>query len=342
MTRTFTRITLCGAALLAVTACQESTGTSASALTRAALTAALSSVPVGYGDLATSYVGTTTAAASSAGLWIGGGREASFNRGDFMGGGLHDAFAGAIGFASRGGQRGPFGGGIACTTASFDAATGRVLCADETHNGVTIARSAQYTTVSGTVQQAFDTLTTNTVNLQSKVTGTITFNSAADSATAGDRGKNCWGRGRGSVGRLLGDTSTILTATTAISSSSNRTTAGLASGSTQRTVNGTSAGQESTTGTSSRGSFTATRTVGDTTSGLVVPVVTGSTSYPTAGTVIRSIQATLKYTNEDAVSLARREVVTYDGSAIAKVTITDNGTTKSCTRALPRGALTCS
>jgi hypothetical protein len=342
MTRTFTRFTLCGAALLAATACQESTGTSGSALTRAALTAALSSVPVGYGDLATSYVGTTTAAASSAGLWVGGGREASFNRGDLMGGGLQDNFVGGIGFPSRGGQRGPFGGGLNCTTSSFDAATGRVLCADVTSNGVTASRSAQYLTTAGAVQQAFDTLTTNSVNIQSKVTGTINFSAAADSATASDRGRNCWGRGRGSVGRLLGDTSTILTATTAINSSSNRTTTGLASGSTQRTVNGTSAGQESTTGTSSRGSFTATRTVGDTTSGVIIPVVTGSTSYPTAGTVIRSIQATLKYTNEDAVSLVRREVVTYDGTATAKVTITENGTTKSCTRALPHGALTCS
>jgi hypothetical protein len=342
MTRTFTRITLCGAALMATTACQESTGTTASALTRAALTAALSSVPVGYGDLATSYVGTTTAAASSAGLWIGGGREASFNRGDLMGGGLHDSFSGSVGFLSRGGQRGPFGGGAGCTTSSFDAATGRLLCADVTINGVTASRSAQYLTTAGAVQQAFDTLTTNSVNVQSKVTGTINFSAAADSATSSDRGKNCWGRGRGNVGRLLGDTSTILTATTAINSSSNRTTTGLASGSTQRTVNGASAGQESTTGTSSRGSFTATRTVGDTTSGLIIPVVTGTTSYPTAGTVVRSIQATLKYATEDAVSLARREVVTYDGTTTAKVTITENGTTKSCTRALPRGALTCS
>jgi hypothetical protein len=342
MTRTFTRIALCGAATLSAAACQDSTGTSASALTRAALAAALSSVPVGYGDLATSYVGTTTAAASSAGLWVGGGRDASFNRGELMGGGLQDNFAGAIGFASRGGQRGPFGGGLNCTTPSFDTATERVLCADVTSNGVTSSRSAQYLTTAGAVQQAFDTLTTNSVNVQSKVTGTIVFNAAADSATARDRGKNSWGRGRGPVGRLLGDTSTILIASTAINSSSSRTTTGLASGSAQRTVNGTSSGQESTTGTSSRGSFTATRTVGDTTFGLIIPVVTGSTSYPTAGTVIRSIQAMLKYTNEDAVALVRREVVTYDGSATAKVSITENGTTKSCTRALPRGALTCS
>jgi hypothetical protein len=341
MTRQLSRTIFAGAALFAAVGCQESTGASASALSQAALTAALSSVPVGYGDLATSYVGTTAASVSSAGLWVGGGRESSFDRGNLMGGGLQDAFVGAIGFAGRSGNRGPFAGGLSCS-ASFNATTGRVVCADETRNGLTISRSAQYTDAAGAVQQAFDTLTTNTVNTQSKVSGTIVFDRAADSATASDRGRNCWGRGRGSVGRLLGDTSTILTASTTVSSSSDRTVTGLAQGSAQRTVNGTSAGQESTTGTSSRGSFTATRTVGDTATGVIVPVVTGTKSYPTAGTVIRSIQATLKYTGEDAVTLARREVVTYNGSATASVTITENGVTKSCTRALPHGALSCS
>ncbi|CAN5453260.1 hypothetical protein BH09GEM1_BH09GEM1_43430 [soil metagenome] len=42
MSRNLTRITLCGAVLLASTACQDTTSTSGSALTRAALSAALS------------------------------------------------------------------------------------------------------------------------------------------------------------------------------------------------------------------------------------------------------------------------------------------------------------
>lgn len=37
----------------------------------------------------------------------------------------------------------------------------------------------------------------------------------------------------------------------------------------------------------------------------------------------------------------RREVITYDGSATAKVIITENGTTKNCTIALPRGRPSC-
>jgi len=340
MFRSITRVVAASAALLALAACSDNTSP-ASSLTNAALQAALSSVPIGFGDLSTSYVGVQAANGPSAGLWVGGGREAGFDHGNLMGGGLHDAYIGAIGFPDRAGHRGPFGGGLPCN-GTFDAASGRVRCPTETHDGVTLSRSAQYTDAKGAVQQAFDTLTTNSVNVQSSANGTITFDRAADSASAVDHGREHWGRGRGHDGRLLGDTSTILTASTTILSSSTRTVTGLAQGSIQRTVNGTTAGQESTTGTSSRGSFTATRTVGDTTTGVVIPVSTSGPTFPTAGTVIRSIQATLKYSGEDAVSLQRREVVTYDGTSTAKVTVTENGTTKQCTRPLPRGPLACS
>ncbi|MBW8769776.1 MAG: hypothetical protein JF589_08480 [Gemmatimonadetes bacterium] len=84
--------------------------------------------------------------------------------------------------------------------------------------------------------------------------------------------------------------------------------------------------------------------MGDTTTGLVIPVTSSSTgpAYPTAGKTVRSIQASLQYEGEAAVALTRREVVTYDGSATAKVEITENGTTKTCTKPLPRGRLSCS
>lgn len=342
MTRQSTRL-LITTIILGAAGCADVSSTTPSNLTLSALGAALATVPVGYGDLSSSFVGVSAASLTSAGLWVGGGREASFDHGGFMGGGLGDAFVGGIAFGGRGGHRGPFGGGLPCTGA-FDSASGRVICADETRGGVTIKRSARYTDAAGAVQQSFDSLTTNTVNLQLQVAGTISFDRAADSIEAdGHRGgEHHWGRGRGPGGRLLGDTSTILTATTAINSSSDRTVSGLAQNSTQRTVNGASAGTETTTGTSSRGSFTATRAVGDTTIGVVVPVVSDTKTYPTAGTVIRQIEATLKYAGENAVTFLRREVVTYDGSATAKVVITENGTTKSCTRPLPRGPLSCS
>ena len=83
------------------------------------------------------------------------------------------------------------------------------------------------------------------------------------------------------------------------------------------------------------------RVAGDTTTGLVIPVSTSGPSYPTAGTVVRSMKATLTYEGQAAVEASRREVVTYDGTATAQITITENGTTKHCTRALPRGRLVC-
>jgi hypothetical protein len=353
MKHSVSRLSVAGLATLAVVACSDATGSTNSSLAASALAAALGSVPVGYGDLTSSFIGAAAADAPLAGFWLGGGREASFDRGGLMGGGMRDEFLGGIGFeGGRGGHRGPFGGpfagGLGCA-GTFDAATSRVVCADVVRNGITVKRSAQYKDAQGNVQQAFDTLTTNSVSTQSSTSGTLTFDRAADSASnrgpgGGFGGEHHWGRGRGPEGKLLGDTSTVLTASTTISSSSTRTVTGLAQGSTQRTVSGASAGTESTTGTSSRGSFTATRTVGDTTTGLVIPVRTSTTErpYPTAGTTIRSISASLQYANENAVTLTRREVVTYDGSATAQVTITENGTTKSCTKPLPRGRLNCS
>jgi hypothetical protein len=133
----------------------------------------------------------------------------------------------------------------------------------------------------------------------------------------------------------------VLAATINVSNTSDRTVTGLAQGSTQRMVSGVSGGTETTTGTSTRGEFTATRTIADTTAGIVVPVTTDGRAYPTAGSVTRTMTATLKYTGQDAVSLTRREVVTYDGTATARVVITENGTTRNCTRALPRGSLSC-
>jgi hypothetical protein len=346
----FVGLTVAGLATLAVVACSDSTS-SASPLTSAALSAALGSVPIGFGDLATSFIGASAADAPMAGLWLGGGREARFDHGDFMGGGIQDAFVGGVAFEGRGGRRGPFGGPFAgalgCPDSTVVAANGRLSCPDVTRNGITVKRSTQFKDAAGNVQQAFDSLTTNSVNTQSQASGTITFDRAADSLSGDDRdgrrGEHEWGRGRGRGGLLLGDTWRVLTPTTTINSASSRTVSGLAQGSTQRTVDGASAGTESTTGTSSRGSFTASRTVGDTTSGLVIPVASSSTgpAYPTAGTTIRSIQASLQYEGESAVTLTRREVVTYDGSATAKVTITENGTTKSCTKPLPRGRLSC-
>ena len=276
------------------------------------------------------------------------------DRGSLMGGGLAANYSGeGEGFGRGFGNRGPFGGGVSCD-GTFDSGLGRVICAAQTRNGLTISRSAQYKDVSGAIQQAFDSTTTNSVNTQTSVTGTVTYEPEDENEAGDDRGGNrgsggnrgpgggraCWGDGRGVGGLLLGDTATIVSATTSVNDVSDRTVSGLAKGSTERTVNGSSMGQESTTGESSRGKFTATRVVGDTTSGLVIPIATDNNqTYPTDGTVIRAIRASLTYEGQSAITVTRREVVTYDGSATAKVVITENDSTRNCTRPLPRGPL---
>ena len=339
--------------LLGIAACAELNSPRSSTLSAAALTAAFSTVPVGFGDVSTSFVGTSAASVRSAGFWLGGGREGRMDRGSLMGGGLAANYSGeGEGFGRGFGNRGPFGGGVSCD-GTFDSGLGRVICAAQTRNGLTISRSAQYKDVSGAIQQAFDSTTTNSVNTQTSVTGTVTYEPDSSNEAGDDRGRGgnrgpgggraCWGNGRGLGGLLLGDTATIVSATTSVNDVSDRTVSGLAKGSTERTVNGSSMGQESTTGESSRGKFTATRVAGDTTSGLVIPVATdNSQTYPTAGTVIRAIRASLTYEGQSAITVTRREVVTYDGSATAKVVITENDSTRNCTRPLPRGPLSCS
>jgi hypothetical protein len=354
-TRTWRGIAAAAAAVTGA-ACSETTSAGDSTLARAALAASLASAPVGYGDLTTSYVGVPAASVTDGALWLAGGREARMERSALMGGGIGDAFIGGIGFGRGFGHHGPFGGGLGCA-GTFDAATGRVACAPVTRNGLTITRSAAYEDAAGAVQQAFDSATTNEVNLRSAVSGTVAFSRAADGSAADDSlarrdgrddrggpgkgGRHGWGHGRGPGGRLLGDTATILSATTVVNSASERTVSGLAQGSTQRTVAAASRGEETTTGTSSRGDFTASRVVGDTTSGLVVPVQTDGRAYPTAGSVVRTMTATLTYAGEAPITITRREVVTYDGSATSTVVITENGTTRRCTRPLPRGPLSC-
>jgi hypothetical protein len=54
------------------------------------------------------------------------------------------------------------------------------------------------------------------------------------------------------------------------------------------------------------------------------------------------MNASVTITGQSPAVSSRREVVTYDGSATAKVVITHDSTTQNCTLPLPRGRLTCS
>src|SRR5689334_12263496 len=128
------------AALLA-TACSDVTSTRRG-VSSGALAAALSSATLGTGSLATSFVGSAAPSAGNGDLWVGGGREASFDRGGFMGGGLGDAFLGAVGRGDGHGDQGPFGGGFASCNGTYSSSSGVVACPTQTlPNGLTVTRS---------------------------------------------------------------------------------------------------------------------------------------------------------------------------------------------------------
>ncbi|MBK8059373.1 MAG: hypothetical protein IPK33_16405 [Gemmatimonadetes bacterium] len=83
----------------------------------------------------------------------------------------------------------------------------------------------QYKTTAGAVQSSFDTASTNSVQVKTNVAGTVSY--VRDSS----RGPSWGGRkGPPHIGRLIGDSATILTANTTLGHTSDRTVAGLAAG----------------------------------------------------------------------------------------------------------------
>jgi hypothetical protein len=270
----------------------------------AALTDAFATVPLGFGEVESTFPNSADSGMIS---WSPGGiRMGGFHdRGGMMCGGERGFlnFPLLFGFG-RGFYHGEFFGHCA-----FNATTGRVECDTVLRHGLSVVRSAAYTDASGAVQQHFDSLT-NTVNVKIDVAGTFT--------------------------RHDNDTSVV-------EHHSDRTVTGLAHGSTARTVSGTSAGTETTTGTDTTGSFTAVRVVGDTVHDVVIPVPTDSTRpLPTSGSIVRAMSVTVTYTGQSPVTSSRREVITFDGSSTATVVITKDGVTRNCTLSLPRGQLSCS
>ena len=233
----------------------------------------------------------------------GHGRPDRF--GFLMGGGIGPEFLGEIGFGPGRG-RGPFRVDSVGTSCVFSSTSGIVTCGPITRGGLTVTATAQVTSASGAAQSKIDS-TTDKVVLASEVSGT---------KTRRDR------------------------TTSEVAHKSNRTITGLSAGSTQRTVDGTSVGTENTTGTTDGGAFSALRAVSDTTTGIIIPLVDGRPTYPSAGRVSRNMRVTVTIDGATTTH-SRSEVVTYDGTATAKVVITQDGATKNCALPLPRGRLSC-
>ena len=303
------RILVLGGAAVLSAACAENI---TSSLDQSVLDAAFLSNPLGFENTASSF-STSTGLAGDA--FMPGGRGGPRGRNllggghDFMGGGFGEDFLGGAFGGGRPFEHGERGGTDLSSSCTFSSATGVVTCAAETRGGVTVNRTIIFKTTAGTAQPTRDS-NTNSIATHIAATGT----------------------------KARRDSTVITT----INHTSDRTVTGLSSTATERTVNGTSAGTETTTGTDTAGTFTVARVIGDTTSGIVIPLTTGRPTYPTAGSVIRSMKVTLTYASRTPVTSTRREVVTYDGTATAKLVITQDGTTKNCTIPLPRGRPTCS
>lgn len=231
-------------------------------------------------------------------------------RGLLMGGGLAPEFKGLVGFG-KGKGRGPFGSFNLPDACTFSSTTGVVTCPERTRDGIKINVSYVFKNEAGTAQAKFDTASTNSVNVKTTVAGTKTHREG--------------------------------TATTTVSHSSDRTIEGLAPGKTSRTITGTAQGSEKTTGTNREGvAFNSERVASDTTSNLVIPIVEGKPTIPTSGVVIRNMKVTITKDGAEPVSKTRREKVTFDGTNVIKIEITQDGVTKNCTLTLPGRDLSCS
>lgn len=262
---------------------------------------AYTTVPPGFSDLSTSFAASETDSPFSP-LFEGRGPLGRFVFGHGDGFGI--GFMGGLGQPFLGFGLGEVFRGDAC---AFNSGTGVIACQNTHHNGLTVADTFKLTDASNKAESKFDS-TTNTVVATTAVSGTVI--------------------------RHDGDTTTV-------NESSVQTITGLAKGSTQRKVDGASAGTENTTGTSSMGSFTATRIAGDTITGVVIPVGTSRPPFPTAGSIVRSMKVTMTLKGQAPAISTRREMITYASNDTATVVITEDGNTQNCKLPLPFGHLTC-
>src|SRR5215208_4040777 len=155
-------------ATVVIAACSSTDTNAPSTDLALTLASAYASVPAGYSDLSSSYVGDAGTAfqpefGRSGGPGGHGGRGGpGFGLG-FMGGGLFGGFHGD-GFG-----RGNFATDTSCHYAST---SGVVTCGPTTRNGITVTRTIKFQNAAGAAQSAFDTITTNTVTTTSNVSGT--------------------------------------------------------------------------------------------------------------------------------------------------------------------------
>ncbi|MHB8838193.1 MAG: hypothetical protein ACYC7F_04500 [Gemmatimonadaceae bacterium] len=324
MNSRITSLALLGSAFV-VAACGDPMSANERLLTaRTNLASAFETVPVGYTQSQTTYNasgegdGPMFPGAPGFGLMPGrhgmrggpfgmGALDMGGGMGPMMGGGLGDDFVGGKGLGHEFGHGRHGDPAAANANCTYDALTQRAVCTTAAVGGLTINRSIAWYDAAGVVMTAFDSAKTDAINTKVTVSGSL---ARRDSATS------------------------------TVDNASDRTVSGLAAGSTRHTVNGIARGKEVTVGKDSGGTFTATRLAADTVRNVIVPVADTGRTYPTSGTVIRVMSISVVRAS-GTTSSSRREVVTYDGTNTARMVVTQDGTTKTCTMPLPMGRPTC-
>jgi hypothetical protein len=303
-----------GATAIVLAACSDATtGTnndngSNGNLVPSSMGAAFSSTPAGFDELSTSF-NSSDADGAFFPDFDGHGKRHGHGPGD-------DRHSPGFGLGLMGGGLGGFlvGDGLLNDhffhfrrgDCDFQDDVG-IVCADTSRHGqIVSSKTLTFTDTAGNVQSRIDSAT-DAVELTATAKGTVT---RRDSSTS------------------------------SIDATNHQTVTGLTTD--ERTVNGTAAGTETSTGMSIFGPFTATRTVGDTITDVVIPKRTAEhfKVFPTAGTVTRTMSLTLHVQDAD-LTTTRTETITYDGTSTAKVVIVKDGVTQNCTLPLPHGRLTC-
>jgi hypothetical protein len=162
----------------------------------------------------------------------------------------------------------------------------RFDCTRETPPGLTITRTCTFTSVNGTAQTGYDPLTTASISMSVHVSGSI------------DRGN--------------------LSAT--IERTRQLTVSGLGGQETSMTWNGTGSGTSTRVRTASDGGTRSYEMSANTTiTNVVIPVPRSDNSWPTSGTIHRTVTVT----KGDGPSVTRDVTITFNGTST--VTITVNG-----------------
>lgn len=219
--------------------------------------------------------------------------------------GLMAGMGGAGGAMPGGGMGGGMMGGGMGTPPVGDGTTFVLM------PGMSVTRTIAFFDAAGAKQERYDSLTTARVVTDEQVsaTNTMTVNGNQRSTT--------------------------------MEATHHSEVSGLAGRETSVTLNANGTSKVTMIASRNGKTVTTTATASDLTKDLVVPVPRARGAFPKSGTVTheRTVTAT---DGTNSATRSVREVISFDGSATAKVTITVNGATKHCTRALDTGRLACS